>query len=482
LRHGQPEKGLIVKCALMLEQHEKAQLVRELLQQRRLTSDDVTTIQQKLAFALQSPEIACEWRDDSKRSYIRLARMFVHHDVFSRHERLGTRGSRGNLKDFIERLLLPTDPIEAIMNDIDFWETPGGLSHVGAMFEQQFRTFAEFRSRPVPGKSQAIESFQGTETASVLLNLKNHPNPVQRKKYATICTEFSSFFPLLSIDAVEVTPSSGIADVQFLESGRTYPIPLGNVGAGLAEILTLITNLVGCNGYVFVVEEPESHLHPQAKRRLMQLIRASAMKNQVFVITHDPYFVDPDHMSSLTRFWITQAGTQQASIGKLLPPKELGKLKTAAKDVAKREMVFARALLLVEDESQQKIILGFAHTLASGLDAKGVSVVDVGGQDGFGAYIKFAETFKIPFLCLRDQDWGPPKAKPRKRFRALGCELEEFLENAGLGSLMEEAKTKVGTSKPRVAEYVGGSASVDQIPAFFRELLADAVKLAVGRE
>jgi len=482
LRHGSLGNGLVVKCTVQLDQHEQAQLVTALLPQP-LTPGDTAKIQQRFGAALGNPEMTFEWREGFIGSYVKLGSVVVQQDFLSRHAPRSRQRERtgGDLPRLVERLLSPDDSLEIIMESVDRWKIGDGFRRVGKMLSQQFRTFAEFRSRPVLGRSQATESFEGTETASVLLNLKNHTAPIQRRRYATICREFSSFFPFLNIDAVEVTPGSGNADVQFMEVGHTFPIPLSNVGAGLAEMLTLLTNLVGRDGYVFVVEEPELHLHPNAKRRLHQLIRASATRNQIFVITHDPYFVDPDHLDSLTRFWITDAGTQKAPIGNELSQTELGKLKTALKDMAKREMVFARALLLVEDESQQKLLLGFASTLQYDLDSNGVCVVSVDGEDAFPPFIKLVEQFRIPHICLRDKDWGSPKSRPPDHFRALGCELEEFLDNAGLGPLMENAKTKVGKSKPRVAQYVGENASVDQIPLLFRELLADAVKLVENR-
>jgi len=108
-------------------------------------------------------------------------------------------------------------------------------------------------------------------------------------------------------------------------------------------------------------------------------------------------------------------------------------------------------------------------------------VISFDGGDGYKSYIILLKALNIPFIGLRDLRWGPPKSQHPEVYRALGCELEEFLEKAGLSPLMEKAKHEVGTSKPRVAKYVGEHITPEQIPQFFHELICDLVKLCTIR-
>ena len=100
-----------------------------------------------------------------------------------------------------------------------------------------------------------------------------------------------------------------------------------------------------------------------------------------------------------------------------------------------------------------------------------------GGKDGFAPYIKLAKQLKLPFLCLADLPWGSGPDRPPKTYRSLGCELEQYLEQAGLSSLMEQARNAVGTSKQRMAKYCGEHIEGVHIPPFFSQLLEDAMKL-----
>ncbi|MFC1980131.1 TOPRIM nucleotidyl transferase/hydrolase domain-containing protein [Chloroflexota bacterium] len=122
-------------------------------------------------------------------------------------------------------------------------------------------------------------------------------------------------------------------------------------------------------------------------------------------------------------------------------------------------------------------MLGCAYKLSYDLDSAGLIVIEVGGKDGFQPYIKMAECFNIPFLCLEDLPRGPSKKRPKSIFRALGCELEDYLKQYNLGELMEEAKSKVGTGKQRVARYCGEHIDKGEIPDFFKTLIKDAFTL-----
>jgi predicted ATPase len=63
-------------------------------------------------------------------------------------------------------------------------------------------------------------------------------------------------------------------------------IPLERMGDGVTEMLGLIVEMCLERDKVFVLEEPEMHLHPRALRALLMLVRQSAEYNQFFIATH----------------------------------------------------------------------------------------------------------------------------------------------------------------------------------------------------
>lgn len=484
IRHNQlAANPLSVSFSLSLDANDRRDTIN-LLSPKDFDLNAKRILSRRMGNILDTLEVGFEWSETSQDSYIKLGPLYVNIDTFS-YERHPS-GQVSQIEELI-RLLGSSEysqSLEVAIHGAKVWEAANLKSNLLTILRPRFSHFAEYRGRP--GKSDrtaALNSLEGSQTANVLLNLKNHAERRQRDRYTGVKYAFSTFFPQLRIEAVETEPGSGIADIQFTEIGDNYPVPLENVGAGISELLTLLTNLVTLRGYIFVIEEPELHLHPHAKRNLAELIRRSSTKNQVFIITHDPLFINPDFILNLNRFYFIskKTGTVVASMSSGLSARDIGQIKTASKDIAKRELYFARAVLFVEDESQQRFIEGCAKKLDYGLDSVGLSIVEVGGQDGFEPYIKLAKQLNIPFLCLADLPWGSNPDRPSKIYRSLGCELEQYLEQAGCGSLMEQARKVVGISKQRIAKYCGEHIEGVKIPPFFSQLLEDAMRLCKKR-
>ena len=438
----------------------------------------------RLGNTLDTLQLGFEWSNTIQYSYMKLGPLYVTKNCLSYD--INYSGTTKNVTELM-RLLVSSDyaqNLDEVMHTAEVWKLNSIRENILAILKPNFSHFSEFRGRPIrASRTASMSSLEGSQTANVLLNLKNHTEKRQRRRYKAVQYAFSTFLPQLRIEAVETGPGSGVADIQFTEVGANYSVPIENVGAGIAELLTLLANLVTLSGYTFVIEEPELHLHPHAKRSLAELIRHSSIHNQVFIITHDPLFINPDFILNLNRFYLKgkKSGTVVASMSKDLSARDIGQAKTASKDVAKRELFFARAVLFVEDESQKYFIEGCANKLDYGLDSLGLSIIEVGGEDGFEPYIKLAKQLDIPFLCLSDLPWGSSPDRPPTIYRSLGYELEQYLEDSGCGSLMEQAKKAIGSSKQRVAKYCGEHIEVANIPPFFPQLLDDAMKLCKKR-
>ncbi len=484
IRHGHLALNpLSVSCIFSLDRND----IRDIMNFLSPNDFDLNTkrmLIRKTANIFDTLQVCFEWSDTEKRSYTKLGPLYIEDNSFS-YERNPT-GYSVSVHELIRKIMSSdhSQNMHDLLHEAPMWNLPHLESSILALTKPKFSHFAEFRGKPVKtARTSVLNSLEGSQTANVLLTLKNHTEKRLRHRYIGVTYAFSSFFPQLRIEAVESTPGSNIADIRFTEIGGNYSVPIENVGAGITELLTLLTNLVTLRGYIFVIEEPELHLHPHAKRNLAALIRHSSANNQVFITTHDPLFIDPDFIINLNRFYLKgkKTGTVVASVSNDLSARDIGQIKTASKNIAKRELYFARALLLVEDESQQKFIEGCANKLDCYLDSLGLSVIEVGGKDGFKSYIKLAEQLDLPFLCLADLPWGSSPDRPPSIYRSLDCELERYLEESGCGSLMEQAKKAVGSSKQRVAKYCGEHIEVANIPPFFPQLLKDAMNLCKKR-
>jgi len=70
----------------------------------------------------------------------------------------------------------------------------------------------------------------------------------------------------------------------YLPNRKT--IPIDQMGEGVPNIAALLADLALSEGKLFLIEEPENDLHPQALKALLDLIIESSKLNQFVVSTH----------------------------------------------------------------------------------------------------------------------------------------------------------------------------------------------------
>jgi putative ATP-dependent endonuclease of OLD family len=82
---------------------------------------------------------------------------------------------------------------------------------------------------------------------------------------------------------------------------------------------------------------------------------------------------------------------------------ELADLDTYAKRI-RGEVLFARAWLLCEGQSEYLLLRYFAELLGTPLDQAGVTVIDFQNNGSPGAFVGLARAFEIPWMMLCDND------------------------------------------------------------------------------
>jgi predicted ATPase len=105
-------------------------------------------------------------------------------------------------------------------------------------------------------------------------------NPVfpAYEHYSRACKEILGFV------VTSIPSQSGQLPGIYLPSMASLPI--SQMGDGVPHIVHLLANLVTSQGKLFLIEEPENDLHPQALKALLDLIVESAKSNQFVISTH----------------------------------------------------------------------------------------------------------------------------------------------------------------------------------------------------
>lgn len=306
----------------------------------------------------------------------------------------------------------------------------------------------EFREKPQKAMSELWTSPKGRELASVLFNLKN-ARPEQRKRFEQIQEKFHKLFPTLELDVIKEGN-----DIKILIQKLSIESTTFYLGAGILELLLLLTHLIAHSDKVLCVDHPELHLHPHAQRRLDVFIE-EASESQILSITHSPYFVNLNKSSSILRFIQKDAQTEVIELPQnYFTDEDFFKLEQCL-DIDTKELFFARKAVLVEGPTELGALPIFASEIYN-FDENGVSIIFVGGKTNFEIFVKLCEGFKIPYLVIADNDAEKDLMKLKEKHsdcnsHILPGKFDDLLPD----ELKKEAKGVIGDrSKPRIGRYV----------------------------
>jgi hypothetical protein len=159
-----------------------------------------------------------------------------------------------------------------------------------------------------------------------------------------------------------------------------------------------------CRDYLFAIEEPEIYLHPHANRVLLNLLEAIAGHDQVLFTTHSSEFVNRTPLNHIITIYRDGAGSHavQPKLTQLAPDILVKVQRYLQED--RSDMLFGRAVILVEGQAEYYALPAFARTLGLDLDRAGVSVVFVNGIGNFPTYHAILAAFQIPHVILMDGD------------------------------------------------------------------------------
>ena len=188
-------------------------------------------------------------------------------------------------------------------------------------------------------------------------------------------------------------------------------LALGHHGMGMQRSLVVSILRTWCDyirndhrDYVFAIEEPEIYLHPHANRVLLSLLSEIAEHDQVLFTTHASEFVNRTPLNNIITLYRDATGSHavQPKLTQLAPD-TLVKVQRYLQE-ERSDMLFARAVILVEGQAEYYALPAFARTLGLDLDRAGVSVVFVNGIGNFPTYHEILAAFHIPHVILVDGD------------------------------------------------------------------------------
>ncbi len=121
------------------------------------------------------------------------------------------------------------------------------------------------------------------------------------KKLSTELAEFfnEEQYKDLKIDLMKLLQPFSGAFFAVRKEGELSQVSIRNLGSGVEIILTLlllksIYSQEGSRGSIlFLIDEPELHLHPKAQDKLAELLLTESKTKQIVIASHSPYLLKP---------------------------------------------------------------------------------------------------------------------------------------------------------------------------------------------
>jgi putative ATP-dependent endonuclease of OLD family len=234
-------------------------------------------------------------------------------------------------------------------------------------------------------------------------------------------------------DGISVTPvARRLRDLNkgmdvVLSTKGASPFPIARQGMGTRSLATVLLfraymtwkqehRKTDALHPFLCIEEPETHLHPQAQRALFHQI--ASIPGQRIISTHSPYISSQADIRSFVHFFKTGNETRVSSfvldLGDASIPALTGEdIRKINREVmnTRGDLLFARCIVLFEGETEEQALPDFArfYWKAHPHDL-GVSFIGVGGSGKYLPFLRLATTFRIPWVLFSDGELATVKA------------------------------------------------------------------------
>ena len=154
---------------------------------------------------------------------------------------------------------------------------------------------------------------------------------------------------------------------------------------------------------ILAIEEPEAHLHPNAQKQIYNQL--SSIGGQIIISTHSPYIAASARLEEIISFYKNEnIVTSSALDVSGLTQEEIRKINRQVINT-RGELFFAKVVVFAEGETEEQALSILASKyFDKNILETGINVIGIDGKGNYGPFVRFANSFNIPWFIFSDSD------------------------------------------------------------------------------
>lgn len=285
------------------------------------------------------------------------------------------------------------------------------------------------------------------EFRDVVKTINKLQQPILNKISKSLKASVSEFIP--DVKNVLIKNQDSISDIinascrVFIDDGTETELQLKGDGVISLTAISLLQSFSkrksSEQGFVLLLEEPESHLHPKAIHNLKDVLREISKTNQVIITTHSPIAIErleADHNIIVQN-------------NKAKPAKDLNEIRESLGIVMSDNLSGAFLVLLVEGEEDKIILEQWLREKSSKISSAlsdGVMIIDhLGGATNIGYKAAMYKSWLCNVIAYIDDDDAGNKAIVDAKEKGI-LKDKEYIISACKGRSKSEIEDLIDTS------------------------------------
>jgi len=244
-----------------------------------------------------------------------------------------------------------------------------------------------------PQNPMVRATYLDSETQNLFRSLGISDGTKERRRWFDIRGEFRNAF----------NAEFGIHPNYLAVEEADLRIPIQHSGGGNQEFLILLRHLSE-GDFIFAVEEPELHLHPQLARRLFDIFKKVSKENQLFLSTHSTIFVD---QTELANTWIFKKKGKETIVDKIKGDEDLRRILFEL-GVRPSDIFFSNGIIFVEGPSDRDVYTILANKIDIDFRQMQIALIPTYGKSSgkyhLRVWVEAAKNANIPYFMILDKD------------------------------------------------------------------------------